>query len=553
MSSKKNIDRLFQERFKDFEAAPPMAAWDNIEKELDGKKPVAVLPLWMKWIGIAAGIALLATLAYTGYTNANNDTDMNQQIVTETKNADSDNSTNTIPSQNDNSSNDQFVNSENNSDTELDSHSLGNNPTHSDVTSSSNDDMKSHGESNESSPSSKNLKSSQSGTRTINQSEVNDKRVNNNNSSYASSAQIDNNQNADTQKNYAANASNSNKDPYKKVNQPIDKPKQDGFALDTSAGQLRLDNENSNDKSQLPTQSSTTPVKKSDKFMTPSSSGSDMAAAQVDKDSTITLGPSLEDMAAQQKEKEEENLDENLFKKWNASSVLAPVYSSTMGGSSIDQQFADNNKAAGLNLSYGVNVGYNLTSRLSVRTGIHKVNVSYTTNDIIYGVATQPGDVQLLSVDNYDSNAVSNPGSISTDNLGSSFSQEFLSDNTFNGFQGEISQRLGYLEVPLEMKYKVLDSKLSVNVMGGMSALFLTDNSIAVTNSTAKLELGEDDNFNSFNQSANFGIGIDYLFTDQLGITVEPMFKYQLNALKENTAGFKPFNVGVYSGITYKF
>ncbi|MBF4986438.1 outer membrane beta-barrel protein, partial [Nonlabens mediterrranea] len=133
------------------------------------------------------------------------------------------------------------------------------------------------------------------------------------------------------------------------------------------------------------------------------------------------------------------------------------------------------------------------------------------------------------------------------------FSQEFLSDNTFNGFQGEISQRLGYLEVPLELKYKLLDRKLSVNVMGGLSALFLTDNSIAVTNNTSKLELGEDDNFNSFNQSANFGLGIDYLFTDQLGITVEPMFKYQLNALKENTADFKPFNVGIYSGITYRF
>ena len=83
MSDKKNIDRLFQERFKDFEAAPPMAAWDNIEKQLDGKKPVAVFPLWIKWIGIAAGIALLTTLAYTGYSSFKNNTEVDQQIVTE--------------------------------------------------------------------------------------------------------------------------------------------------------------------------------------------------------------------------------------------------------------------------------------------------------------------------------------------------------------------------------------------------------------------------------------------------------------------------------------
>ncbi|MEP1854308.1 outer membrane beta-barrel protein, partial [Nonlabens ulvanivorans] len=310
---------------------------------------------------------------------------------------------------------------------------------------------------------------------------------------------------------------------------------------------------NSNEHSQNPASNTAQSENKDGQVATALPSNTDIAATTIPQDSTLT-GKSLEDAVAQQEEDEnEEDADAIPFKKWNASSVIAPIYSSTMGGSSIDQEFADNNKAAGLNLSYGVNVGYNLSPRLSVRTGVHKVNLSYTTNDIVYGVTVQPGDVQLLSVNSYDRNAVSNPGAVSTADLGSSFSQEFLSDNTFTGFQGEISQRLGYLEVPLELKYKLLDRKLSVNVMGGLSALFLTDNSIAVTNNTSKLELGEDDNFNSFNHSANFGLGIDYLFTDQLGITVEPMFKYQLNALKENTADFKPFNVGIYSGITYRF
>jgi hypothetical protein len=86
-----------------------------------------------------------------------------------------------------------------------------------------------------------------------------------------------------------------------------------------------------------------------------------------------------------------------------------------------------------------------------------------------------------------------------------------------------------------------------------MSALFLTNNEVSVTNNGRKLELGADGNFQDFNQSANFGHGIDYRFTQKLGLSVEPTFKYQLNALRNDTADFRPYTIGVYTGFTYRF
>lgn len=38
MNDKKNIDRLFQEKFKDFEAVPDAQVWLNIETALKEKK-----------------------------------------------------------------------------------------------------------------------------------------------------------------------------------------------------------------------------------------------------------------------------------------------------------------------------------------------------------------------------------------------------------------------------------------------------------------------------------------------------------------------------------
>jgi len=54
MSERKNIDRLFQEKFKDFEVDPSEDIWVNIETKLDEKKKRRVIPFWWKFSGVAA-------------------------------------------------------------------------------------------------------------------------------------------------------------------------------------------------------------------------------------------------------------------------------------------------------------------------------------------------------------------------------------------------------------------------------------------------------------------------------------------------------------------
>ena len=54
MKDKKNLDRLFQEQFKDFEQIPPEIVWKNIEAELTKKRKRRIIPLWYKLSGVAA-------------------------------------------------------------------------------------------------------------------------------------------------------------------------------------------------------------------------------------------------------------------------------------------------------------------------------------------------------------------------------------------------------------------------------------------------------------------------------------------------------------------
>ena len=70
MSDQKNIDNLFREAFKDFEATPDPALWDKISSKLDDKTPqpqkekegVVFLPWLYRIVGIAAAILLLFAL-----------------------------------------------------------------------------------------------------------------------------------------------------------------------------------------------------------------------------------------------------------------------------------------------------------------------------------------------------------------------------------------------------------------------------------------------------------------------------------------------------------
>lgn len=69
MGDNKNIDRLFQEKFKDYEVFPEPHVWKGIENELVKKKKRRIIPLWLRLAGAAAILLLLIPAGYWFYGN----------------------------------------------------------------------------------------------------------------------------------------------------------------------------------------------------------------------------------------------------------------------------------------------------------------------------------------------------------------------------------------------------------------------------------------------------------------------------------------------------
>ena len=270
-----------------------------------------------------------------------------------------------------------------------------------------------------------------------------------------------------------------------------------------------------------------------------------------DTDSTaLTLASEtnpLEEILKKKNEKEEGVLATAKLSRWQVTTNVAPVYfNSVSNGSPIESQFSENNKSYENNLSLGVGVQYAVNKKLSVRAGINKVTLGYATNDVVFFGALNSIGVSTLSTDN----SMSNIEVVSSTNVSALRPFE---DNMANVERGVLNQTMGYYEVPLELSYAVLNRKFGIDLIGGFSTLFLNENSVSVQSATTTMDLGKANNLNDIHLSSNIGVGFKYEFWKSFEAHFEPTFKYQFNTFSRDAGNFKPYFVGLYTGISFKF
>jgi hypothetical protein len=246
-------------------------------------------------------------------------------------------------------------------------------------------------------------------------------------------------------------------------------------------------------------------------------------------------------------EKEEKKIAENMS-RWKVRPNVAPIFMNSSKGSPIDSQFSDNTKEFENSLSLGLGVDYAVTSKISVRTGISKFDLGYNTNEIVF--------YKDLNAKNFSNRGLQTirmkpemEGLVIEDKRVSQ-SQELAFQNKDDGY---LNQQMSYMEVPVEVSYKLLDRKFGIQFITGVSTLFLNDNKVSVISNGRSTTVGEVNNLSKVHFSTNIGLGFKYSFWKSFEANFEPTFKYQINTFNENSGGFKPYIIGLYSGLSYKF
>jgi hypothetical protein len=536
MNDKKNIERFFQEKFKDFEVNPEPQAWANISERINKKKnKKRIFPFWLISFGIAASL-IIGYFVFNEFSgvNSNKLIENNSTIVhsESTKTQDENSKLNKINFEN---------------ETTVVSTNVKKASENPDKSSDSESSLNLKNDALANANNSKNEIKNSSDKNKINTNSPKLKTNNSEKEGLASSSvkKIKNNQNL-IQNNVPENAIVSNK--KEKTNQQLIQnniSENENEIISNKKG-----NSNSNEKEIIASNFEKNKFENNNQL-----NNKNLIAATKTEDLTkkeALIENPLDKIAKEKESKTSKKAIASNSEKWTIRPNVAPIFMKASNGSPIHDIFADNEKNYVNNVSVGIGADYAVTKKFSIRAGINKFDLAYNTNEIAYYS-------DLTAV-----NGLSASNSIQTINLNDEFHNIVIGDKKSRGVAvvtppnqtaeetGYLNQKFGYLEFPVEVSYKLLDKKFGITLISGLSTLLLNNNEVSIVSNNKTLDLGDVNNLSKVHYSTNIGIGLKYSFWKSFEANVEPTLKYQINSFTSNSGGFNPYFLGIYSGVSYK-
>jgi len=268
---------------------------------------------------------------------------------------------------------------------------------------------------------------------------------------------------------------------------------------------------------------------------------------KISKRTTIKYNDKKLDIASVVKAEENTN-DNNSENNWSIAPSFAVLKSNSLSNTSPINAGLSESTSGENSYSYGVQVAYQINKKWSIQSGIHLQENSYANNQVSVNSSSErnPFATAFSNGDVFSFNK-NNDITESAQLLGNSVL------NAGNSNTGNISQNYGYVEIPIEVKYNFSNSnKLQTQFVTGFSTLFLNKNEVILDTQNFSRTL-EAANLNNINFSGNIGFDFNYNLSKKIALNLNPMFKVQFNTFSNNSNGFAPFNIGIYTGIKYQF
>lgn len=253
--------------------------------------------------------------------------------------------------------------------------------------------------------------------------------------------------------------------------------------------------------------------------------------------------------------------------KWTVAALVSPTYYSGFNSdhNAVTSILVSKEQPV-VSYSGGVSFAYKINKRLSVQSGLYFSSLgnelsgisSYsgfyiydrTKNDHNFEVLTTNGTVYTNASD------VFLIDKISTIRVRTPYTSDVFDPTKANlkYLDNSLTQNFSYLELPLILKYRLVDRTLGFNVIGGLSSNFLVNNGVYSTLNGAKYQVGKTEGVNPISFSSSLGMGMEYNLSKKLSLNLEPTFRYYINPFT-GIDGMRvhPYSFGVFSGLSYKF
>ncbi|MFH0756391.1 MAG: outer membrane beta-barrel protein, partial [Bacteroidota bacterium] len=252
--------------------------------------------------------------------------------------------------------------------------------------------------------------------------------------------------------------------------------------------------------------------------------------------------------------------------RWMIGATLSPLYTFR----DVESQAMSADYESGtVSYATGVQVGYRTTRRLAIESGVfyNKMGIDIGAPGIqlfsseldFAPIGNGMDQSSIMAISNSVGNIVSNSGDIYVNNY--KVNADYRTNSPTESWAGTavsadqgIRQNLDYLEVPLNLRYTLVDRSIQVQLVGGMSTNLLVNNYVTMETADGSTEIGTLTNIRNVNYSGNAGVSLIYHFLDHFSLSLEPRFRYFLHSVNDATLpSTRPYTFGLYTGLNYLF
>ena len=257
------------------------------------------------------------------------------------------------------------------------------------------------------------------------------------------------------------------------------------------------------------------------------------------------------------------------YDRWAVGGQVSPVYSyrnlDVSADASVTTGYLNDIESGIVSYAAGVNINYSPAKRLSLQSGLYYSRMGMTVGNtylasvdkVLTGGNFPPAQASIAN-----SSGQIELGGQKTDALFSDALRETSKDassyyntgNTSGATEGEILQHFEYIEVPMILRYRLVDRRLGFNLLGGLSTNFLVGSNAYFQQGDDREYIGTTGDLKTVNYSSVLGVGLQFSIKPNFHINMEPTFRYYLNSINTGSGiGSHPYSLGFYTGISYSF
>ncbi|MCF6358140.1 MAG: outer membrane beta-barrel protein, partial [Draconibacterium sp.] len=259
---------------------------------------------------------------------------------------------------------------------------------------------------------------------------------------------------------------------------------------------------------------------------------------------------------------------------WKVGIGITPAYSSSVV--SYSESYSKNmnysDESSNGNIGGGFSIQYKTSKKLRIESGVYYAQNGQTSTNTVqlftnretadYAMAAPKKAVYAntvkVSKGNMAMNSTAGVIVMSATPKGAEINSELDAFNPQSSnsivSDGEFSQVFDFVEIPLYLRYRVLDSKFGIELVGGVNAGVVVGNNAYIDNSYGLQNIGETEDISTVNLSGTVGVGLNYALGKHISMAVEPRLNYYFNSINENPdVDFRPYRVGIFTGLYYEF